>query len=136
MKFRSALAAACLPLFVPVAFAGSEVKKPQGSPGPLACKLTPPELAQRRVELEAEVFHAILEKRELGDGYGFRFPAGDVWIGKLNQFIVLERECCSFFRFELVVEPEHGPVWLNLRGGPEVKQFIEAALLARAKDSE
>jgi len=105
-----------------------ETAMPKGTP--LACKLAAPELAQRRAELEAEFFDAILETREFEDGYGFRFPEDDEWVQKLNQFILFERECCSFFRFELVVEPEHGPIWLNLRGGPEVKNFI-ATLVPR-----
>jgi len=114
-----------------VGFTASEPKeKAMSNDAPLACKLAPPELAQRRAELEAEIFNGILETRELEDGYGFRFPESDEWVQKLTQLILFERECCSFFRFELIVEPEHGPVWINLRGGPEVKSFI-AVLVPR-----
>ncbi len=40
------------------------------------------------------------------------------------EFITAERECCPFFRFELIVEPDDGPVWLRLRGSDEVKAFV------------
>ena len=123
-----------------VALVGSTRSEPKenasSKDAPLACKLAAPELAQRRAELEAEVFIGILETRELEDGYGFRFPESDEWVEKLQQFILFERECCSFFRFELVVEPEHGPIWLNLRGGPEVKNFIAVMVPALGKNSK
>ena len=126
-----------LPLVALVASARSEPKgSAMSKEAPLACKLAAPELAQRRAELEAEFFNGILETREFEDGYGFRFPEDDEWIQKLNQFILFERECCSFFRFELVVEPEHGPIWLNLRGGPEVKNFIATLVPSLRSDSK
>ena len=125
MSTRPAVVLLGLSLVVLVGFSASDPKEVGRSrETPLACKLATPELAQRVAALESEVFNAILETRELEDGYGFRFPEGDEWIQKLTEFVVFERECCSFFRFELVVEPERGPLWLNLRGGPEVKTFI------------
>jgi hypothetical protein len=137
MKRRPVGVLLSLSLVALVGFVNSEPKEASMSKdSPLACKLAAPELAARRVELETEVFDAILETRELEDGYGFRFPEGDEWVQKLNQFILFERECCSFFRFELVVEPEHGPIWLNLRGGPEVKNFIAVLVPTVGKDSK
>ena len=75
MNHRPAAVIFGLSLVALLGFANSQPKDAVMSKDSLlACKLAAPELAQRRAELEAEVFNAILETRELEDGYGFRFP--------------------------------------------------------------
>jgi len=39
-----------------------------------------------------------------------------------------ERDCCPFFTFELAFAPDHGPVWLRLRGPEGAKAVVEAML--------
>ena len=41
----------------------------------------------------------------------------------LSEWIITERKCCEFFRFELTIEP-NGPVALAITGAPGVKEFI------------
>lgn len=60
------------------------------------------------------------------DGYAFRFPSKQSTILLASEFIARERLCCPFFTFELVIEPEDGPLWLRLRGAEGVKEFIKA----------
>ncbi|MDZ4720016.1 MAG: hypothetical protein SH847_16315 [Roseiflexaceae bacterium] len=72
------------------------------------------------------IFHMAQERVELADGYAFRFPAEDY--PALVAFIGNERLCCAFFRFELIVEPQHGPVWLRLCGTPDVKAYLAEQL--------
>jgi hypothetical protein len=99
---------------------------------PIACVLSDPELAQRMAALEADVFVAVRETRELEDGYAFRFPSDTGWLVQLATFIAEERRCCPFFTFELVCEPGEGPIWLHLRGREGVKAFIEAQFMRSA----
>jgi len=73
--------------------------------------------------------------RELPDGYALRFSGDDAVAGGLLRFISDERVCCSFFTFELAFftfelafEPQHGPIWLRLRG-PDGTKGLVAALL-------
>lgn len=90
---------------------------------PIACTLS--ETARiERYDANAEIFAHTEEMRELPDGYAFRFPANAEWATKLTAFILFERECCAFFTFELVFAPNRGPLWLQLRGGEGVKEFI------------
>lgn len=96
---------------------------------PIACALSDPELARRAAALESDVFVAVLETRELPDGYAFRFPTDTGWLVQLATFIAEERRCCPFFTFELVCEPAEGPIWLHLRGREGVKAFIEDQFL-------
>ena len=92
---------------------------------PIACSLTEAELARREEELSNELFQHVEQVQELPDGYAFRFPGDADWATKLTQFITFERDCCPFFIFELTFEANHGPIWLHLRGGAGVKEFIQ-----------
>ena len=44
---------------------------------------------------------------------------------KILTIINLERKCCSFLRFCLTVEPQEGPIWLEMTGPAETENFIE-----------
>jgi len=71
---------------------------------------------------------AVKEAQDLPDGYAFRFTAEPATILLVSEFITREHLCCPFFRFELIVEQEDGPLWLRLRGREGVKEFIRAEL--------
>jgi len=95
----------------------------------VGCSLCGSQLSDR-MQVVADVFAGSEEYRELSDGYEFRFPGTTEWAMRLTEFIASERNCCTFFKFELVFEPSQGPVWLRLRGGENVKEFIRTRLNA------
>ena len=105
------------------------------TPGmPVACTLDVEGQAARRDEI-AHLFEGRQQVRELPDGYALRFSGDDAVAGGLLRFISDERVCCSFFTFELAFftfelafEPQHGPIWLRLRG-PDGTKGLVAALL-------
>ena len=92
---------------------------------PIACKLTGEEQQKRREELSRELFSGREGTRELDDGYEFVFARGAEWAQKLVSFVVSERECCPFFSFEILFEPEGGPISLRVRGPEGSKRFVE-----------
>ena len=94
----------------------------------LACRLVGPEFAARKERITGELFVHADTIVALDDGYGFRFPGFAPWLANIVEFIELERECCPFFRFEIVVEPNDGPLWLHLRGADGVQAFIRDEL--------
>lgn len=100
-----------------VAQAGDEV----------VCQLSSNNFSNRMTEI-GKLFRGNDEVRELEDGYEFRFPGDKDWAVKLLTLIQGERQCCSFFRFELAFEPQEGPVWLRVRGPDEAKVFLETLL--------
>lgn len=95
---------------------------------PIACSLTDAEQRERQQALQREVFGGVREARELADGYALRFPGDGAWLATLADFIRFERDCCPFFLFELRCEPQHGPLWLHLRGPEGVKEIVAAIL--------
>lgn len=100
-------------------------------PSPLACDLTAIEDEERKHHRQAAetVFAAVEELRELPDGYGFRLPTDTEIIQQTGAFVSRERLCCPFFDFTLEITPDHGPVWLKLTGGDDIKQYIEETVL-------
>lgn len=97
---------------------------------PIACHLTGPEFQRRRADLLKTFRGALLETRELDDGYAYRFPSGEDWIAELAQLITFERECCPFLRFNLRLEPANGPLWLELTGPSGTKEFLQSLFSA------
>ena len=93
---------------------------------PVVCSLNGPEFQQRRNNVLLRVSKAIVETKELEDGYAFRFPSEAIWIGELANLITLERQCCSFLRFNLRLDPGAGPIWLELSGPAGTKDLLNS----------
>jgi len=94
---------------------------------PIVCSLTEPELRARREEISRVLITHVREKRELETGWGFRFEANDAVIDELLRLIQLERKCCPFLQFNLVLEANAGPVWLEITGD-QAKDFLKMEL--------
>ena len=101
---------------------------------PLACGLTGREKTGRLRELARMLSQRIGDVRELEDGYALAVPGTGKWLAAVTEFIALERECCPFLTFELVLEPQRGPLTVRMRGPPGVKEFLrgEAAVFGRS----
>ncbi|WIG57901.1 MAG: hypothetical protein OJF49_000646 [Ktedonobacterales bacterium] len=97
---------------------------------PIACNLTASELRARGDEI-ASLFDHVLHMRELPDGYSFAFPGETSQAQALLDFIITERACCPFFTFELTFPSPHQAVWLDVRGGVGVKDFVRDTLVAK-----
>jgi hypothetical protein len=93
---------------------------------PIACNLVGGEQDRRR-----EAFGGLMKTSrlagELEDGYQFAFPGDAGWAMRLTEFVVSERSCCPFFRFELVFEQGGGGILLRVRGPDGTKQFMREA---------
>lgn len=102
----------------------------QTEAAPFACDMLAlkAEDRPRHEAVTAQLRAAILEMKDLADGYSFRLAATEPNILLLAEFISRERLCCPFFTFEMVAEGDGGPLWLSLRGRAGVKEFIKAEL--------
>ena len=105
----------------------TELKKSSQKPV-FACNMLAlnAEERKRHIEVTKRLRAAAKEVRELPDGYGFRFSSDQPAILLISEFIARERLCCPFFTFEMIVEPEDGPLWMRLRGADVVKDFIRS----------
>lgn len=91
---------------------------------PVACELSAEGQSSRREETVREIFSGCRSVKELEHGYEFAFPGGEGWILALARFISSERKCCRFLTFELLFEPDLGPVSLRMYGPEETKEFL------------
>jgi hypothetical protein len=91
---------------------------------PIACSLTDSQLQQRLQNVLHKVGNAVVETKELEDGYAYRLPTNEEWLMALVNLVNLERQCCPFFRLRITVEPGNGPMWLELTGPPGTKDFL------------
>ena len=93
----------------------------------IACSLAPAELGKRTESLSRFAGEA-LSSTELDDGFALVYSFADETVARLVEAIVFERRCCTFLRFELVFEPQQGPVRLRIRGPEEAKDLIRPLL--------
>lgn len=92
---------------------------------PIACELPPAELAARRQGLLPGLLANAQERLSIDNGFRWRFAASSELLAAVTRTIDLERQCCRFLRFELTIEPNAGPVWLQVTGPPGTAEFLE-----------
>jgi hypothetical protein len=65
-------------------------------------------------------------REDLSDGLRLKFAASEDTIALIARTIEAERHCCRFLRFRMTVEPNGGPVWLDLTGPAGTRDFVGA----------
>lgn len=108
----------------------SDLTPDMASDLPVACTLSAAELRERGEDVVAPLFSRAQRMEETPDGYCFAFPAQAEGVHDLLEFILSERACCPFFTFELSFPSPHESVWLTLRGGEGVKEFVAGSFAA------
>jgi hypothetical protein len=90
----------------------------------IACTLSDAQLRERRGTILASVRRAAMEVTPLPLGYAYRFqPTSEVLV-QLARLIDLERQCCPFLTFKILVEAGGKPVCLEITGPSEAKAII------------
>ena len=93
---------------------------------PVACTLGPAALKARREGLLVHLLRRVEEREELPTGHRLRFaPAADA-LAAIARTVEAERHCCRFLRFQITVEPDGGPILLELTGPPGTREFVSA----------
>jgi len=93
---------------------------------PIACSLTDSQLQERRRGVLHKVRSAVVEVKELENGYSYSFPSEGEQLEELAKLVDLERQCCPFLRFHINVEAGNGPIWLEMTGPEGTKEFLAA----------
>ena len=97
---------------------------------PIACTLTPEALRERRDGLLADLWRRAETHEHVDEGVRLRFaPVADT-LAAIITAVDAERHCCRFLRFGIVVEPDGGPIILELTGPPGTREFVDALLEA------
>jgi hypothetical protein len=95
---------------------------------PVACTLGPAALKARREGLLSDLLRRADHHEELTDGHRLRFAASGEILTLIVRAIDAERQCCRFLRFRVTVEPDEGPVLLELTGPEGTRDFLSALI--------
>jgi hypothetical protein len=96
---------------------------------PIVCSLTPDTLRARREGLLAELVRRAEGRDELPQGLRLRFsPPAEETLCAIAKVVEAERHCCRFLRFVVTIEPDGGPMLLELSGPPGTREFVAALL--------
>lgn len=95
---------------------------------PVACRLSDAELRNREATLVAQLKSLLIETEELADGYAFTLPGDEKCFAAAADLIMAERECCPFLTFELIAQPNLGPVIVRATGPGAAKEFLKSIL--------
>lgn len=101
-----------------------------GNEQPLVCRLDEAQKEHRRPKAEALFLDKLQGRHETEDGYASEFRSDGDALQRIVDFVDAERKCCPFFRFDVTVEQDHGPISLEIGGSQRVKSYIEENLLA------
>jgi hypothetical protein len=92
---------------------------------PILCTLTESELRERRQMILSSIRETAIDVIPLPDGYAYRFSPNSEVLFQLSRLVDLERQCCRFLTFKIVVEVGEQPIRLEVTGPPEARRVIE-----------
>lgn len=81
----------------------------------IGCTLEGDAQAERHEALQT-LFSQAAERQDLPEGVRYRFAGSDSTLAALFGLIAAERTCCSSLHMTLRVEPQAGPLWLEITG--------------------
>ena len=91
---------------------------------PIVCSLTPEALEARRLGLLSELLDLAEDRELLSEGMRLRFPTASATLSAIARAVEAERYCCRFLRFSITVEPDNGPLVLELTGPAGTGEFL------------
>jgi hypothetical protein len=103
------------------AFAAGPVAPPDRPHCNLAA-LTPADRARDR-EIVPTLAAALLERKELPDGYAYRFEQRALKV--LGEWVAIESKCCQPLSYEVSLEPQPGgALWIRITGHEGAKESV------------
>ena len=98
------------------------------SPQPIACTLTQAELATRRNNLLPGLLSRADLTETIPGGFRWSFSETNGLLNDIASVIEAERRCCRFVRFRLTLEPDGGPLWMEVTGPEGTQEFLGSVL--------
>ena len=77
--------------------------------------------------LVAGLFKYVAEVQDIENGYAFRFKRSELLTRRIADYLLFEGQHSPQLSFMLIVEPNRGPFWLEVRGMEGDKERIRAA---------
>jgi hypothetical protein len=90
--------------------------------------LTPDALRTRREGLLRDLLRQADAREDLPAGLRLRFAPSSETLSTIARAVDAERHCCRFLRFTITIEPDGGPIVLELTGPEGTREFVGALL--------
>ena len=81
------------------------------------------ELRERRRTVLDSIRESAIDITAIEEGYSYRFNPTSEVLSQLSNLVDLERQCCQFLTFKIVIEPQQ-PIKLEVTGPPESRAAI------------
>ena len=98
----------------------------QSGRAPLACTLGPADLRDRRAQLGRQLESAVTAVEPVAGGYRLWFDLTPDRLERLAALIEMERACCAFLDFALVVRAGAERVSLAITGPDDARDTIRS----------
>lgn len=93
---------------------------------PIVCTLTPEQLSAQREALLPGLLKRADERVPLERGYRMKFTPKAGLLDEIARIVEQERGCCQFLKFQITVEPENGPIYLEVTGPAGTREMLDA----------
>lgn len=94
-------------------------------PVELVCKFVGEELAEKKELLKKEIFSQVQKTEEANDGYVLYFEDKNDILLKLSDYLMIEKECCPFFTFNLNILSNSKGIALKIAGSDDAKSMLK-----------
>jgi hypothetical protein len=91
---------------------------------PITCTLNDAEMRERRRTILDAFRSAAVDVTSLPLGYAYHFAPTSEVLAQVARLLDLERRCCPFLTFKIVVAADDQAACLEVTGPPEAKPII------------
>ncbi len=91
---------------------------------PIACTLNDAEMQERRQTVLDAFRNAALDVTSLPLGYAYHFAPSSALPAQIVSLVDLERQCCPFLTFKIIVAADNQEICLEVTGPQEAKPVI------------
>jgi len=92
---------------------------------PLVCLLSGQDQIERKEKLKQEIFSQLIGLEELELGYIFKFETSNKLLLELIDYVIVEKECCPFYKYDFSIKPYGEGIELVVSGSKDAKQLIK-----------
>src|SRR4028118_294223 len=94
----------------------------------VACQLPDEAFKERKATIASTIVSKAILAEEIENGYQFSFSYSEQMLIELAEFINVERQCCPFINFHLVLSNNSNNIVLLLTGAEGTSEFIKYEL--------
>jgi hypothetical protein len=91
---------------------------------PIACTLSAKEFHRRQSDLLPGLACRATDVERLTNGLRLRFAPGSITVGDIARVVDAERQCCRFLGFDIVAEPDAGPLGLTITAPADAQELL------------